>query len=114
MKQAMDSLKRNKVGLKGILHTPVSKLGHKSFNVFLRKDLDVYASVSVLKNFPGLPSPRNKKVDFAIIRENTEGEYSGLEHTVSCDYSFLIISMWQCYLPTPINSLALPRCCRIS
>ncbi|KAL7751157.1 isocitrate dehydrogenase (NAD(+)) idh1 [Sorochytrium milnesiophthora] len=76
---AMESLKRNKVGLKGILYTPTSKLAHKSFNVHLRKDLDIYASVSLVRNVEGY-NAKHQKVDFAIIRENTEGEYSGLEH----------------------------------
>ncbi|PVU91810.1 hypothetical protein BB559_003965 [Furculomyces boomerangus] len=78
MTKALESLKRNKIGLKGILFTPISK-GHSSFNVFMRKELDIYASVSLAKNIPGLES-RHHNVDLVIIRENTEGEYSGLEH----------------------------------
>ena len=78
-KQSVESLRRNKVGLKGILYTPVSSTGHSSFNVTIRKDLDMYASLVLCKNIPGYPT-RHKGVDFAIIRENTEGEYSGLEH----------------------------------
>jgi isocitrate dehydrogenase (NAD+) len=77
--RAMDSLKRNKVGLKGILFTPISQSGHISWNVAMRQQLDIYASVVVCKSLPGFPT-RNSNVDFAIIRENTEGEYSGLEH----------------------------------
>ncbi|KAL0082298.1 isocitrate dehydrogenase NAD-dependent subunit 1 [Phycomyces blakesleeanus] len=79
MKETLASLRRNKVGLKGILYTPVSRLGHASFNVSMRKDLDIYASTSLVRNMPGVPS-RFKNIDLAIIRENTEGEYSGLEH----------------------------------
>ncbi|KAJ2920133.1 hypothetical protein MD484_g332, partial [Candolleomyces efflorescens] len=96
-KQAMDSLKRNKVGLKGvarflspickfanaffegILFTPISQSGHISWNVAMRQQLDIYASVVLCKSLPGFPT-RHSNVDFAIIRENTEGEYSGLEH----------------------------------
>ncbi|KAI8869443.1 mitochondrial NAD+-specific isocitrate dehydrogenase subunit 1 [Ramicandelaber brevisporus] len=78
LKQALESLRRNKVGLKGILYTPVS-LGHPSFNVMMRKDLDIYASVAEIKNISGAPA-RHEGVDFVIVRENTEGEYSGLEH----------------------------------
>ncbi|KAF9360412.1 isocitrate dehydrogenase (NAD(+)) idh1 [Mortierella sp. NVP85] len=78
-KRSVESLRRNKVGLKGILYTPVSSLDHSSFNVTIRKDLDMYASLVLCKNIPGYPT-RHKGVDFAIIRENTEGEYSGLEH----------------------------------
>jgi len=77
--QAMESLKRNKVGLKGILFTPADASGHNSWNVAMRQTLDIYASVVVCKTLPGFPT-RHENVDFAIIRENTEGEYSGLEH----------------------------------
>jgi len=78
-KQATESLKRNKVGLKGILFTPISKSGHISWNVAMRQQLDIYASVVLCKSLPGVPT-RHSDVDFALIRENTEGEYSGLEH----------------------------------
>ncbi|KAA8907286.1 hypothetical protein DIURU_000606 [Diutina rugosa] len=74
--EAVDSLKRNKVGLKGILHTPTTG---KSLNVALRKELDIYASLVLIKNIPGVKS-RIDGIDFALVRENTEGEYSGLEH----------------------------------
>ncbi|TGZ85318.1 isocitrate dehydrogenase subunit 1 [Ascodesmis nigricans] len=77
--QSVDSLKRNKVGLKGILYTPIERSGHQSFNVALRQALDIYASVVLIKNMPGY-STRHSNVDMCIIRENTEGEYSGLEH----------------------------------
>ncbi|KAB8336926.1 hypothetical protein FH972_021231 [Carpinus fangiana] len=78
-KESIASLKRNKLGLKGILHTPVSRSGHSSFNVALRQELDIYASIVLIKNIPGYDT-RHKNVDLCIIRENTEGEYSGLEH----------------------------------
>jgi isocitrate/isopropylmalate dehydrogenase len=45
----------------------------------MRQQLDIYASIVVCKSLPGFPT-RHSNVDFAIIRENTEGEYSGLEH----------------------------------
>ncbi|GAA6052487.1 hypothetical protein JCM3770_001136 [Rhodotorula araucariae] len=81
-KRSMDSLRRNKVGLKGILYTPVERSGHTSWNVAMRQQLDIYASVVLCKSVPGFPT-RHRDVDFAIIRENTEGEYSGLEHQSS-------------------------------
>ncbi|KAI3322155.1 isocitrate dehydrogenase subunit 1 [Xylariaceae sp. AK1471] len=77
--ESVASLKRNKLGLKGILHTPISRSGHQSFNVAMRQELDIYASVCLIKNIPGY-NTRHKDVDLVIIRENTEGEYSGLEH----------------------------------
>ncbi|EHA56124.1 isocitrate dehydrogenase (NAD(+)) idh1 [Pyricularia oryzae] len=78
-KESVASLRRNKLGLKGILHTPISRSGHQSFNVAMRQELDIYASISLIKNIPGYET-RHKDVDLCIIRENTEGEYSGLEH----------------------------------
>lgn len=78
-KEAMESLKRNRVGLKGILYTPIDRSGHNSWNVAMRQQLDIYASVVLCKSIRGFPT-RHNNVDFAIIRENTEGEYAGLEH----------------------------------
>lgn len=78
-RESIASLKRNKLGLKGILHTPIERSGHQSFNVAMRQELDIYASIALIKNIPGYIT-RHKNVDLCIIRENTEGEYSGLEH----------------------------------
>ncbi|KXS18403.1 hypothetical protein M427DRAFT_81527, partial [Gonapodya prolifera JEL478] len=79
LKQATDSLRRNKVGLKGILYTPTERYGHTSLNVTFRRDFDIFASLSQIKSLDGVKS-RYPNIDFYIIRENTEGEYSGLEH----------------------------------
>ncbi|KAL9619611.1 MAG: hypothetical protein Q9160_005798 [Pyrenula sp. 1 TL-2023] len=78
-RESIASLKRNKLGLKGILHTPIERSGHQSFNVALRQELDIYASIVLVKNIPGLAT-RHQNVDICLVRENTEGEYSGLEH----------------------------------
>ncbi|KAK9468652.1 hypothetical protein V1512DRAFT_257583 [Lipomyces arxii] len=78
-KESVASLKKNKVGLKGILHTPVERSGHSSFNVALRQELDIFASLVLIKNIPGVET-RHSGIDMCLIRENTEGEYSGLEH----------------------------------
>ncbi|PHH86576.1 hypothetical protein CDD83_10036 [Cordyceps sp. RAO-2017] len=78
-RESVASLRRNRLGLKGILHTPISRSGHQSFNVAMRQELDMYASISLIKNMPGYET-RHRDVDLCIIRENTEGEYSGLEH----------------------------------
>ncbi|KAI7906947.1 isocitrate dehydrogenase, NAD-dependent [Cokeromyces recurvatus] len=79
LQESMKSLRRNKVGLKGALFTSTSSLDHKSLNVSIRKELDLYASLSICKNVPGVKSRLNN-IDIAIIREGTEGEYLGLEH----------------------------------
>ena len=73
----------------GVLYTPIARLSRASINVALRKDMDVFASISLIKNSPGNWPTRHKNVDLAIIRENTEGEYSGLEHSVGY-YSWVI------------------------
>ena len=78
--ETIESIKRNKIALKGPQMTPVGK-GFTSVNVGLRKALDLYANVRPIKTLPNVPS-RYSDVDLVIIRENTEGLYSGLEHTV--------------------------------
>ena len=78
--EVIESIKRNKVCLKGGLRTPVGG-GVSSLNVQLRKELDLYASLVNCFNMPGVPT-RHENVDIVVIRENTEGEYAGLEHEV--------------------------------
>ena len=77
---AIDSVRSNKVALKGPIMTPVGK-GFTSVNVGLRRALDLYANVRPVKALPGIKS-RNPDLDLVIVRENTEGLYSGLEHEV--------------------------------
>ena len=77
---AVSSLRKNRVGLKGPLTTPIGT-GHRSLNVALRKKLDLYSNLRPVKNIPGVRTPF-PEVDLIIVRENTEGLYSGLEHTV--------------------------------
>ncbi len=74
------SIERNKVALKGPVTTPVGG-GFKSINVTLRKKFELYANFRPIKNLPSLES-RYPGVDLIIVRENTEGEYVGLEHEV--------------------------------
>ncbi|PIA46839.1 hypothetical protein AQUCO_01500406v1 [Aquilegia coerulea] len=78
--EVIESIKKNKVCLKGGLATPVGG-GVSSLNVQLRKELDLYASLVNCFNLPGLPT-KHHHVDIVVIRENTEGEYAGLEHEV--------------------------------
>ncbi|KAK8320427.1 hypothetical protein V6Z11_A12G036700 [Gossypium hirsutum] len=78
--EVIDSIRKNKVCLKGGLRTP--KGGEvSSLNLHLRRELDLYASLVDCCNLPGLPT-RHENVDIVVIRENTEGEYKGLEHEV--------------------------------
>jgi isocitrate dehydrogenase (NAD+) len=79
--ESMESVRRNGVGLKGPMTTPIGK-GFKSLNLTLRKELGLYANVRPCLSIPGYKT-RYDNVDLVTIRENTEGEYSGLEHQVS-------------------------------
>jgi isocitrate dehydrogenase (NAD+) len=76
----IDSVRRNKVALKGPVTTPIAE-GFRSVNVGLRKALDLYANLRPVRNLPGVES-RFSGVDLIIVRENTEDLYSGLEHEV--------------------------------
>jgi len=75
-----ESVERNRVALKGPVTTPVGG-GFKSINVTLRKKFDLFANFRPIKNLPGLAT-HWPGVDLIIVRENTEGEYVGLEHEV--------------------------------
>ena len=79
-KELLDSIRRNKVALKGPVTTPVGG-GFTSVNVGLRKALELYANLRPVWNIPSVPS-RYENVDLVIVRENTEDLYSGLEHEV--------------------------------
>lgn len=76
----IESIRENKVALKGPLTTPVGK-GFTSVNVGLRKALDLYANVRPVKALPNVPC-RYPELDLVIVRENTESLYAGLEHIV--------------------------------
>ena len=78
--RVLDSVRRNKVALKGPTETPVGT-GHRSVNVALRKQLDLYANLRPLRTLPGVKT-RFEDVDIVVVRENTEDLYSGLEHVV--------------------------------
>src|SRR6266699_3188145 len=77
---AIDSVRRNRVALKGPMATAIAG-GAPSVNVALRKSLDLYANLRPVKNIPGVKS-HFEDVDLLIVRENTEDLYSGLEHEV--------------------------------
>jgi isocitrate dehydrogenase (NAD+) len=76
----LESIKRNKVALKGPITTPVGK-GFTSVNVGLRKALDLYANLRPVRALPNVPS-RYPELDLVVVRENTEDLYSGIEHVV--------------------------------
>src|SRR5947199_5503106 len=78
--ELIESIQRNKVGLKGPITTPVGK-GFTSVNVGLRKTLDLYANLRPVHALPNVPS-RYPELDIVVVRENTEDLYSGIEHVV--------------------------------
>ncbi|PGH11533.1 isocitrate dehydrogenase, NAD-dependent [Polytolypa hystricis UAMH7299] len=77
---AIASVKRNYVALKGPLATPIGK-GHVSLNLTLRRTFNLFANVRPCRSIAGYKTPYDN-VDAVLIRENTEGEYSGIEHVV--------------------------------
>lgn len=76
----IDSIKRNKIAIKGPTSTPVGK-GHKSINVQLRQMFDLFANVRPVKNIPGIKT-RYENVNLVIVRENTEDIYIGEERLI--------------------------------
>jgi isocitrate dehydrogenase (NAD+) len=79
----LESIRRNKVALKGPLTTPVGK-GFRSVNVTLRQELNLYANVRPARTLPGIVT-RYEHVDLIVVRENTEDLYAGIEHRVGRD-----------------------------
>ena len=79
--QTLDAVRERGLALKGPCTTPVGE-GFTSVNVQLRKRLDLYAAVRPVRNLPGIPT-RYENVDLVVIRENTEGLYSGIENEIT-------------------------------
>jgi isocitrate dehydrogenase (NAD+) len=75
--EVLDSIRRNKVALKGPIGTPIGK-GFRSVNVTLRQALDLYANLRPVKSLPHV-EPKFEGTDMVIVRENTEDLYAGLE-----------------------------------
>jgi isocitrate dehydrogenase (NAD+) len=79
----LESVRRNKVALKGPITTPVGA-GFRSVNVTLRQTLGLYANLRPARSIKGLQT-RYEDVDLVIVRENTEDLYAGIEHMVGRD-----------------------------
>lgn len=89
--EVLDSVRRNKIAIKGPTGTPIGG-GHRSINVELRQALDLYVSLRPVKSLPGVATPFTQgpagkgaapgqgSIDLVIVRENTEGMYTGIEH----------------------------------
>jgi isocitrate dehydrogenase (NAD+) len=78
--ETIAAIKTHKIALKGPVTTPVGK-GFKSVNVQLRQKLNLYAAIRPVRNLPGIKT-RYEGVDMVIVRENTEGLYSGIENEI--------------------------------
>ncbi|HEV8247096.1 MAG TPA: isocitrate/isopropylmalate family dehydrogenase, partial [Polyangiaceae bacterium] len=76
-----EAIKRQHVALKGPCSTPIGK-GFSSVNVALRRKLNLYAAVRPMRNLPGVKT-RFDGVDLVVVRENTEGLYSGIENLIT-------------------------------
>ncbi|XP_073648898.1 isocitrate dehydrogenase [NAD] subunit beta, mitochondrial isoform X2 [Tursiops truncatus] len=80
LEQVLSSMKENKVAIIGKIHTPMEYKGElASYDMRLRRKLDLFANVVHVKSLPGYKT-RHNNLDLVIIREQTEGEYSSLEH----------------------------------
>lgn len=81
--QTLDAIREHHVALKGPCSTPIGG-GFRSINVALRKALNLYAAVRPVRSLPGIKT-RFENVDLIIVRENTEGLYSGVENVITDD-----------------------------
>jgi isocitrate dehydrogenase (NAD+) len=77
----LNAIRQHHIALKGPCTTPVGK-GFSSVNVALRRTLNLYAAVRPIRNMPGVKT-RFDNVDLVIVRENTEGLYSGIENLIT-------------------------------
>ena len=87
----LESIRRNKVALKGPITTPIGK-GFRSVNVQLRKELNLYACLRPCKYYPGIRS-KYTDVDLVVVRENTEDLYAGVEWDLGSPEAKRIIDM---------------------
>ncbi len=78
--RTVSSIRKNKVALKGPIMTPIGG-GFRSVNVSLRQLMDLYANIRPARTMEGVPS-RFEGVDLVVVRENTQGLYSGIEHYI--------------------------------
>jgi isocitrate dehydrogenase (NAD+) len=89
--QVLDSIRRNGVGLKGPITTPIGT-GFRSVNVAVRQTLDLYACLRPCRLYPGIRSPF-REVDLVVVRENTEDLYAGVEFDLDTPEAARIIAM---------------------
>ncbi|MCD6358511.1 MAG: isocitrate/isopropylmalate dehydrogenase family protein [Dehalococcoidia bacterium] len=89
--EVLESIKKNKVALKGPVTTPIGT-GFRSVNVALRQRLNLYACLRPCKSYRGVPS-RYQDIDLVVVRENTEGLYSGIEFERGTEEAMKLIDL---------------------
>ncbi|HFU3844461.1 TPA: NADP-dependent isocitrate dehydrogenase [Streptococcus suis] len=94
--ETLETIREHLLAIKGPLGTPVGK-GHRSLNVALRQELDLFACVRPVRYFQGVPSPLKhpEKTDITIFRENTEDIYAGIEWDAGTEEVATVISFLQ-------------------
>ncbi|HFU3985581.1 TPA: NADP-dependent isocitrate dehydrogenase [Streptococcus suis] len=94
--ETLETIREHLLAIKGPLGTPVGK-GHRSLNVALRQELDLFACVRPIRYFKGVPSPLKnpEKTDITIFRENTEDIYAGIEWEAGTDEVATVINFLQ-------------------
>jgi isocitrate dehydrogenase (NAD+) len=98
----LESIRRNKVALKGPVTTPVGH-GFRSINVALRQRLDLYVCLRPCKTYPGVPT-HYEKVDIVVVRENTEDLYAGIEFERMSPEAAKLISLMHEIAPDKIKA----------
>jgi isocitrate dehydrogenase (NAD+) len=89
--ETLESIKRNRVALKGPITTPIGT-GFRSVNVALRHELELYACLRPCRTYPGVRT-RYENVDIVVVRENTEDLYAGIEYEAGTDEAEKVIAM---------------------
>jgi isocitrate dehydrogenase (NAD+) len=98
----LESIKRNRVALKGPIGTPIGT-GFRSVNVALRHELELYACLRPCKTYPGVRT-RYDKVDIVVVRENTEDLYAGIEYEAGSGDAARVIEMLNGLQPKQIRA----------
>jgi isocitrate dehydrogenase len=107
--ETLDALRNFRVGIKGPLTTPVGG-GTRSFNVALRKALDLYACIRPVRWFEGVPAPtyHPERANLVIFRENTEDLYSGIEFPAGTEKNAKLLAWLQSNYPEEYERLRFP------
>ena len=99
--EVVQSIRKNKVALKGPITTPIGT-GFRSVNVALRKQLDLYACVRPCRSYAGVRAPA-QQVDLVIVRENTEDLYAGIEFAAGEAHTIQLIKQLTEWSKQPIQ-----------